>query len=46
MGSHYIEHYFSVTKMIILVATFDSNVVDIVFHHFSEVAIEIVLIAR
>jgi len=28
MGPHYIEHCFYVTKMFILIATFDSNIVD------------------
>jgi len=40
MSLHYIEHYSQVMKMMILVMTFDSNIVDITFYRLSEVVTE------
>jgi len=40
MSPHYVEHRSQVAKMFILVAAFDSNVVDIAFDRFSEMIVE------
>jgi len=40
MSPHYVEHHSQVTKIVILIAAFDSNVVDIAFYHFSEMVAE------
>ena len=40
MSLHYVEHRYQVTKMVILIAAFNSNVVDIAFYHFSEMIVE------